>query len=112
MDEVSFEENGKVGKGWGRGLSRPPLDFGWKPSKFHRVRIETLATDVDSVCNQNGFLPDWNHVLDLGNAVKAKPVAGGQRLRRSARLACAIEVRENRVGNKTTVESGFRNRLD
>jgi hypothetical protein len=88
------------------------LDFGWKQSKSHNVRIETLATDVDSVCNQNPFLPDWKNVLDLGNAVKAKPVAGGRRLRRSARLACAIEVRENRVGNKTTFESGFRDRLE
>ena len=111
---VRREQQGRVHaeKAGGRGLSRPPLDFGWKQSKFHQVRIETLATDVDSVCNQNAFLPDWKNVLDLGNAVKAKPVAGGRRLRRSARLACAIGVRESRVGKKTTVESGFRDRLE
>jgi hypothetical protein len=84
------------------------IAFRRRPEPKHRA----LATDVDSVCNQNGFLPHWKNVVDLANAVKAKPVAGGRRLRRSARLACAIGVRESRVGKKTTVESGFRDRLE
>jgi hypothetical protein len=37
IDEVSFVENGKVAH-------------------------MTLATDVDSVCNRNAFLPDWKNL--------------------------------------------------
>jgi hypothetical protein len=79
------------------------IAFRRRPEPKHRA----LATDVGTVCNQSGFLPDWNKCFEPGDAVKARPVADGRRLRSSAQLASAIGVRENRVGNKTTVESRF-----